>query len=73
MNVWIPVPEESGVVSGLRDAGWAVAAGERFRLKSPPAIRITVATMTEPEAKAFAADLGRLLHPGPGSRKRVQR
>lgn len=45
LNVWVPVPEEVGVVSRLAEAGWAVRAGERYRIKSPPAVRITVSRL----------------------------
>jgi DNA-binding transcriptional MocR family regulator len=55
LNVWIPVPEESVVVQSLLEAGWAVAAGERFRIKSAPAVRISIATIRPGEAERFAA------------------
>jgi DNA-binding transcriptional MocR family regulator len=64
LNVWVPVPEEGRVMSGLLEAGWAVSAGERFRLQSPPALRITTATLEPEEAVALAADLAALLTPG---------
>jgi DNA-binding transcriptional MocR family regulator len=64
LNVWVPVPEEGRVMSGLLDAGWAVSAGERFRLQSGPALRITTATLEPEEAVALAADLAALLAPG---------
>jgi DNA-binding transcriptional MocR family regulator len=57
LNVWIPVREETTTVQALADRGWAVAAGERFRLQSPPAIRVTTAALTTPDARRFAADL----------------
>lgn len=63
-NVWIPVREESALVQGLLADGWAVAPGERFRLQSPPAIRVTVSTLEPGEAARFAADLAGRLHPG---------
>lgn len=56
-NVWIPVREETATVQALADRGWAVAAGERFRLRSPPAIRVTTSAMRPEEARRFAADL----------------
>ena len=64
LNVWIPVPEESVVVSRLLGAGWAVTAGERFRIESPPAIRVCVASLAPVQARAFAADLAAILAPG---------
>ncbi len=63
-NVWVPVVEETPVVQGLLQLGWAVAAGERFRLRSPPAIRITSATLQPPEALSLARDLARVLAAG---------
>jgi DNA-binding transcriptional MocR family regulator len=57
LNVWIPVTEEAPAVQTLLNAGWAVAAGERFRLNSPPAIRVTAARLAERDAPRFAAAL----------------
>ena len=61
MNVWIPVREESELVERLRDAGWAVLGGERFRLVSPPALRVTVSRLEPRDADLFARDLGHAL------------
>ncbi|MFE2468469.1 MULTISPECIES: aminotransferase class I/II-fold pyridoxal phosphate-dependent enzyme [Streptomyces] len=62
MNVWIPVPDETGAVARLLHAGWAVAPGARFRMSAPPGIRITVSTLTpddiEPLADAVASAVG---------------
>lgn len=62
LNVWIPVPEETALVQSLAQAGFAVSAGERFRLRSGPAIRVTIARMplaqARPLADAIAARLG---------------
>jgi DNA-binding transcriptional MocR family regulator len=63
LNVWIPVPEESAVVQGLLHAGWAVQAGERYRIRSAPAIRVTIAALERADAVAFADDLARILRP----------
>ena len=57
LNVWIPVREETATVQGLAERGWAVAAGERFRVQSPPAIRVTTSALLPAEATRFAADL----------------
>ncbi|MGA7617735.1 MAG: aminotransferase class I/II-fold pyridoxal phosphate-dependent enzyme, partial [Thermoanaerobaculia bacterium] len=63
LNVWIPVPGESSVVTALRDRGWAVSAGERFRLRTPPAIRVTISALHEDDASRFAKDLAAVLRP----------
>ncbi|MFF0228171.1 aminotransferase class I/II-fold pyridoxal phosphate-dependent enzyme [Streptomyces sp. NPDC004629] len=65
MNVWIPVPDETGAVARLLHAGWAVAPGARFRLAAPPAIRITVSTLTEQETVPLADAVTTALAPGP--------
>jgi DNA-binding transcriptional MocR family regulator len=57
LNVWIPVREETSTVQALAERGWAVAAGERFRVQSPPAIRVTTSALPPAEAVRFAADL----------------
>ena len=59
LNVWIPVAQEGTVTRFLLEAGWAVAAGERFRLRSGPAIRVTTATLRAAEARALADDVAR--------------
>ncbi|MFG2141545.1 aminotransferase class I/II-fold pyridoxal phosphate-dependent enzyme [Streptomyces sp. NPDC048650] len=62
MNVWVPVPDETGAVARLLHAGWAVAPGARFRMQSPPGVRITVSGLSEadiaPVADAVAAAIG---------------
>ena len=59
MNVWVPVPDETGAVAGLLQHGWAVAPGARFRARSAPGIRLTVSPLApddvEPLADAVAA------------------
>ncbi|MFD9432224.1 aminotransferase class I/II-fold pyridoxal phosphate-dependent enzyme [Streptomyces sp. NPDC060002] len=54
MNVWIPVPDETGAVARLLQAGWAVAPGARFRIEAPPGIRITVSTLGQEEVGPLA-------------------
>ncbi|WP_225846790.1 aminotransferase class I/II-fold pyridoxal phosphate-dependent enzyme [Streptomyces sp. HPF1205] len=56
INVWVPVRDEAAVVNGLRSRGWWVAAGARFRIGAPPAVRITVADLEPDEAARLAAD-----------------
>ncbi|HYA00533.1 MAG TPA: aminotransferase class I/II-fold pyridoxal phosphate-dependent enzyme [Candidatus Binatia bacterium] len=50
LNVWVPVEAEAPVLAALADAGYAAQAGERFRIATPPAIRITAATLDPSEA-----------------------
>jgi DNA-binding transcriptional MocR family regulator len=57
LNVWIPTPHESAVAQSLLGRGWAVNAGERYRIASGPAIRVTIATLEPPDAARFAEDL----------------
>ncbi len=63
LNVWVPVPEESRVVTALAAAGYGVRAGERYRLKSPPAIRVTVSALEPREALRVADEIARALRP----------
>lgn len=63
LNVWIPVSEESATVQALLHAGWAVRAGERYRIASAPAIRVTIATLEPKDAVKFADDLARVMAP----------
>lgn len=57
MNVWVPVADEGTVTRRLLEAGWAVLPGERFRLRSRPAIRVTVSALDVADAAALAGDL----------------
>ncbi|MFI6437591.1 aminotransferase class I/II-fold pyridoxal phosphate-dependent enzyme [Streptomyces sp. NPDC050759] len=63
LNVWIPVPDETGAVSRLLHAGWAVAPGARFRMSAPQGIRVTVATLTAAEVAPLADAIARALGP----------
>jgi len=64
-NLWVTVPDESVATSGMLERGWAVAAGEPFRLISAPAVRITTARLDPSEAVALAEDLAAVLHARP--------
>jgi len=61
MHVWLPVAEETAVVTALLECGWAVMGGARWRLKTTPAIRITTATLRPDEAAPLAADVAEAL------------
>jgi DNA-binding transcriptional MocR family regulator len=63
MNVWVPVTDEGTVSRRLLEAGWAVLPGERFRLRSRPAIRVTVSALEVADAAALAGDLEAAMAP----------
>lgn len=63
LNVWVPVAEETAVVQAMAEKGWAIRAGECYRIKSAPGIRVTVSTLTPDDSKRFAADLAASLRP----------
>ncbi len=64
LNVWVPVPDEAAAVRGLLERGWCVRAGARYRLRSEPAIRITIAELLPDRAERLADDLRSVLEPG---------
>ena len=63
-NVWVPVPDEASVAQRLMQAGWLVTPGYRYRLQTPPAIRVTVSSLPAAEAKKLAREIGRCLRGG---------
>jgi DNA-binding transcriptional MocR family regulator len=54
LHAWIPVREEVFAVQRLFDAGYAVRAGERFRLRTPPAVRVTTAELLPADVEPLA-------------------
>lgn len=58
LNVWVPVPDETVAITRLLGAGWAGAPGTRFRIRTSPGIRVTVADLgaheIDPLAEAIA-------------------
>lgn len=54
LNIWIPVPDETVAITRLLGAGWAAAPGTRFRIDTPPGMRITVSTLDAAEINALA-------------------
>ncbi len=68
LNVWIPVPDETGVVQALQAAGWAVAPGAPFRLQSVPAIRVTTSSLKQAEAAKLAGAISAALSPSSHTR-----
>ena len=63
LNLWIPVQDEVGAVAGLRDTGIVVRAGARFRIRSAPGIRVTVASLNDQQAEDVVTALTKVLHP----------
>ncbi|MCC3770164.1 aminotransferase class I/II-fold pyridoxal phosphate-dependent enzyme [Streptomyces sp. UNOC14_S4] len=68
MNVWLPVPDETAAVARLLHAGWAVAPGARFRLASPPGVRLTVSPLAMHEIGPVADALASATGPVPAGR-----
>jgi DNA-binding transcriptional MocR family regulator len=69
LNVWIPVHEEAAVIGALMQRGWVLAPGAPYRLgDAQPAVRVTTATLTEPEAARLARDVAEVLAPRAFSR-----
>jgi hypothetical protein len=48
-------------VASLAAAGWGLRAGERYRLKSAPAVRVTTAALRREEAYELSSALARVL------------
>jgi DNA-binding transcriptional MocR family regulator len=64
MNVWVSVREEAPIVRALFDGGWVVLAGEHFRIRTPPGIRITISTLRDGEAEEIATTIAAAEHAG---------
>ncbi|CAM5404139.1 GntR family transcriptional regulator [Streptomyces canarius] len=65
MNVWVPVPDETGAIARLLHRGWAVAPGARFRLASPQAVRITISPLAEEDITPLADAVAAAVRPSP--------
>ncbi|MYT27140.1 aminotransferase class I/II-fold pyridoxal phosphate-dependent enzyme, partial [Streptomyces sp. SID7760] len=68
MNVWVPVADETGAVTRLLAAGWAVAPGSRFRVVSGPGVRITVSGVRPGEVAGLAEAVAASVRPTAGGR-----
>jgi DNA-binding transcriptional MocR family regulator len=62
LNVWVPVPDETVAITRLLSAGWAAAPGTRFRIGTPPGLRITVSSLDVTEIDALADAVAEALH-----------
>jgi DNA-binding transcriptional MocR family regulator len=67
LNVWIPVAEEAPTVAGMLRRGWAITAGERWRQRTGPAVRITISSLQQDEIATVADDLAAVLDRRPGA------
>ena len=65
LNIWIPVSGEGPALLNMMQLGWAVPAGEIFRLGSPAGLRVTTADLPESEIDGLADDVARALNPTP--------
>lgn len=61
LHVWVPVLDEAAVTQAMAARGWAVQAGAPFRLRSPPAIRISLGNLEAKDAQPLAGDLAAVL------------
>jgi DNA-binding transcriptional MocR family regulator len=62
LNVWIPVPDETVAITRLLSAGWAAAPGTRFRIATPPGIRITVSSIDIDDVDPLADAIAEAVH-----------
>ena len=62
LNVWVPVPDETVAITRLLGAGWAAAPGTRFRIGTPPGMRITVSSLGAAEIHALADAVAEAVH-----------
>ncbi|MBB4957357.1 aminotransferase class I/II-fold pyridoxal phosphate-dependent enzyme [Micromonospora polyrhachis] len=53
INLWLPVRDETRVVTMLRDAGYAVAPSSLYRLATGPGVRITISPLTDKDIPPF--------------------
>ncbi|MDM4723154.1 aminotransferase class I/II-fold pyridoxal phosphate-dependent enzyme [Micromonospora sp. WMMA1363] len=65
INIWLPVSDETSVVTALRDAGWAVAPGALHRIGAEPAVRLTVSPLDAADLAPLADAVVRALRPPP--------
>lgn len=64
LNVAIPVPDETAIVSRLLMRGWAVRGGTSFRLATAPFVRVCTATLEPAHAEELADAIADMLSPG---------
>ncbi|MNT48630.1 Aminotransferase class I and II [compost metagenome] len=57
VHIWLPVRSEAAASQIMAQRGWLVQSGEPFRLKSGPAIRISLANLEPAQLETLAQDL----------------
>ncbi len=57
VHLWIPVNSEVAVVQSMAAKGWAIQAGQPFRLKSPPAVRVSLGNVRTEQLVSLGQDL----------------
>jgi DNA-binding transcriptional MocR family regulator len=57
VHIWLPVRSEAAASQIMAQRGWLVQGGEPFRLKSGPAIRVSLANLGPEQLEAVAQDL----------------
>lgn len=62
LNVWVPVSDESTAIAGMLTAGWAVAPGSRYRIRTAPGLRITISELGAAEIDPLADALADAVH-----------
>ena len=62
LNIWVPVPDETVAITRLLSAGWAAAPGTRFRLGTPPGIRITISSINADDIDPLADAIAEAVH-----------
>jgi DNA-binding transcriptional MocR family regulator len=62
LNLWIPVPDETVSITTLLMRGWAAAPGTRFRISSPPGIRVTISGLATGEIDPLADAISEAVH-----------
>ena len=57
LHLWLPVRSETAAAQLMAQRGWLVQGGEPFRLKSDPAIRVSLANVAPAQLAVLAQDL----------------
>ncbi len=69
LNVWVPVLDEAASERAMEGRGFSIRSGGRFRIRSAPGLRLTVASLEEADAGAVAdALVDAVSDPGTGTR-----